>query len=477
MASYVTRPINIDKNCKLIMTLKEWQESSYLSMENIIYNSSSDRADKSGDDAMVDEPIGISHKCPHKLLYDSINTKKNKKQQLVFSAFHARNDDKRRKNCFSRKDVITNIRKNNIGNSMTSLGDFYKKLLNSKFVISPEGNGIDCHRHWESLYCGAIPIVEKNTNMEKKLKDLHILYTTDYSEINETYLNSIYEKMLHTTYNFGRLIMQNYPEKSQQSMIRRSITWSKTRKLPSFWPIDFNHFLPQFYNKVKLITITNSSYLNITRNCIKSIDRINIKCPIKIFTIDETCYNTLKNEKYEDVESLGDICKVNSKWSDSNWSLVTMQKIVAIRKQLDFSDIVIYIDGDIVVQDSRFITYCYEKLMKNKDLDMLAQCEWKGVKNANEICSGFLAVKSNEKTKKMFDIDTSKKYPHDQHFVNSKRNMVKYELLPIELYPNGKYYYEERNNTKTSPYLINFNFVMIHDKINKMRSLNKWFLN
>ena len=63
MTSYVTSTIDIEQNNKLIMTLKEWQESSYLSIENIIYNSSSDRTDKRGDDAMVDEPIGISHRC------------------------------------------------------------------------------------------------------------------------------------------------------------------------------------------------------------------------------------------------------------------------------------------------------------------------------------------------------------------------------------------------------------------------------
>jgi len=476
MASYVSRTIDIEKNNKLIMTLKEWQESSYLSIENIIYNSSSDRTDKRGDDAMTDEPIGISHKCSPKMLYDIIIKKKNNKSHIVCSTFSHTTDERRRKNCFSRRNVLENITKNNIRNTKMSLDVFYERLLKSKFVISPEGNGIDCHRHWESLYCGAIPIIERNTNMENKLKDLPVLYTTDYSEITETYLNGVYEKMLHTKYNFGRLIMNNYPKASQERMIRRSIMWSNCRKISIFWPINFDKFLPEFYDNVKLITVTNTPYLDITKNCIKSIDRINIKCPVKIFTIDETCYNTLKSENYEDVQSLGDVCKETSQYCDKNWSLVTMQKIVSIRKQLDLSNIVIYIDGDIVVEDSRFITYCYEKLTKNKDLDMLTQCEWKGKNVTDEICSGFLAIKSNDKTKKMFDMDTSRKYPNDQHFVNSKRQMVNYEMLPIELYPNGKYYYEERNNTKISPYLIHFNFIKFSNKMSKMKSLQKWYI-
>jgi hypothetical protein len=40
----------------------------------------------------------------------------------------------------------------------------YRKLLvRSKFVLSPPGNGPDCHRTWESIYLGAVPIVHQST--------------------------------------------------------------------------------------------------------------------------------------------------------------------------------------------------------------------------------------------------------------------------------------------------------------------------
>lgn len=36
----------------------------------------------------------------------------------------------------------------------------FKEMLNrSKFVISPPGNGPDCHRTWEAMYAGAVPVV------------------------------------------------------------------------------------------------------------------------------------------------------------------------------------------------------------------------------------------------------------------------------------------------------------------------------
>ena len=42
-----------------------------------------------------------------------------------------------------------------------SLDSYRKKLANSYFVISPPGNGIDCHRTWEAFYHKTIPVIEK----------------------------------------------------------------------------------------------------------------------------------------------------------------------------------------------------------------------------------------------------------------------------------------------------------------------------
>jgi len=39
--------------------------------------------------------------------------------------------------------------------------EYRRELANSKFVLSPAGNGIDCHRTWEAMYLGAIPIVRQ----------------------------------------------------------------------------------------------------------------------------------------------------------------------------------------------------------------------------------------------------------------------------------------------------------------------------
>lgn len=47
-------------------------------------------------------------------------------------------------------------------NNFTTPKEFRKLLLNTKFILSPPGNGADCHRTWEAIYLGTVPIVLRN---------------------------------------------------------------------------------------------------------------------------------------------------------------------------------------------------------------------------------------------------------------------------------------------------------------------------
>lgn len=44
-----------------------------------------------------------------------------------------------------------------------SVRDYYTDLCRSKFVLCPEGTGIDTHRVYEALFCGATPMVLRNS--------------------------------------------------------------------------------------------------------------------------------------------------------------------------------------------------------------------------------------------------------------------------------------------------------------------------
>lgn len=51
------------------------------------------------------------------------------------------------------------------------------------FVLSPHGNGLDCHRTWEALCLGCIPIV-KTSPLDPLYSGLPVLIVADWSDVN-----------------------------------------------------------------------------------------------------------------------------------------------------------------------------------------------------------------------------------------------------------------------------------------------------
>lgn len=81
---------------------------------------------------------------------------------------------------------------------------FYFEMATHKFIFSPRGNGVDCHRTWEALYSKTIPIVRKSTCMNE-FKELPILFVDSWDEVTLPFLNEKYEEMSNTLYNLDKI--------------------------------------------------------------------------------------------------------------------------------------------------------------------------------------------------------------------------------------------------------------------------------
>ena len=92
-----------------------------------------------------------------------------------------------------------------------SLQEYLSDLTRSCFVLSPRGNGLDCHRTWEALYMGAIPIV-KESCMDSVFEGLPVLIVHDWQEINEQFLSSMYQSMHSQLYNTEKLFAPYWKE-------------------------------------------------------------------------------------------------------------------------------------------------------------------------------------------------------------------------------------------------------------------------
>lgn len=110
--------------------------------------------------------------------------KSNKKDNIVYCNWGQTNQ--------YRNTIINKLNSNSIDYVLENnipFNEYVTNMSKCKFVISPPGNGIDCHRTWESLYIGCIPIVIKN-QIYDNWKGLPILQVDDYSELTNELMDS-----------------------------------------------------------------------------------------------------------------------------------------------------------------------------------------------------------------------------------------------------------------------------------------------
>ena len=206
--SYIT-------NIMIYLTLKEWQKT-IKPISNLIVQASSMECD----DGWRNWPIGMSWQ--YVLNYQEGNMLQiGDHSNLCLCAISHTTDLTRRPEPINRRSILNTLYNNGISNISLDHSTYFNTLPSYKFVISPEGNGIDCHRHYEALMAGCIPIIEHNALIKEKYKGCPILYTSDYSEITPEYLETKYTEMINTQYDFSSLSLSTY-DKETQDLIKAS---------------------------------------------------------------------------------------------------------------------------------------------------------------------------------------------------------------------------------------------------------------
>ena len=74
------------------------------------------------------------------------------------------------------------------------------------FVASPHGGGYDCHRTWEALVLGCIPIV-KSSKLDSIYEGLPVLVVKRWRDINEKLLNDTMKNFSKRTFEFEKLTL------------------------------------------------------------------------------------------------------------------------------------------------------------------------------------------------------------------------------------------------------------------------------
>ncbi len=84
--------------------------------------------------------------------------------------------------------------------------DYLSKLRSFNFVLSPQGNGVDTHRTWETLYMGGIPIVHRHPAVTPLLEALPVVLVDDWRELQSTgFLEGEWHRIHSTRFDYSTL--------------------------------------------------------------------------------------------------------------------------------------------------------------------------------------------------------------------------------------------------------------------------------
>jgi hypothetical protein len=89
---------------------------------------------------------------------------------------------------------------------------YLRDLSSSIFVLSPRGNGFDCHRTWEALICGAIPLVP-STKINSVYDNLPVIIVDDWQSVTKEFLEQKWNEMKGKKYMIEKLFADYWFEK------------------------------------------------------------------------------------------------------------------------------------------------------------------------------------------------------------------------------------------------------------------------
>jgi hypothetical protein len=91
----------------------------------------------------------------------------------------------------------------------------WQNMSGYAFVLSPFGIGMDCHRTWEALCLGCIPIVCA-PNFKKLFEELPVLIVNHWNEIDEELLKNTLDKFQKINFNYDKITLEYWINKIKE---------------------------------------------------------------------------------------------------------------------------------------------------------------------------------------------------------------------------------------------------------------------
>lgn len=137
----------------------------------------------------------------------------HERKRICYVNFMNKWDDKRYGNK-DRKDALVQIPGElmYIEKEHVPRSESWINMSRCAFVISPHGNGYDCHRTWEAIALGCIPIVKKSS-IDSLYNDLPVLIVDSWYNINDEMLETTIEKFKTMTFCYEKMTLKYWNDK------------------------------------------------------------------------------------------------------------------------------------------------------------------------------------------------------------------------------------------------------------------------
>jgi len=152
------------------------------------------------DNRVVPLPIGLANDCwewGDLSIWENVEVKKERNNFMYFN--------------FEIEGGCRDVKRPDCYESISSQGiewletipqkDYVEKLSTYQFSVCPEGNGIDTHRLWESLYLKVIPIVDKSAMTEHFSKWFPMVLVDDWKTFDVNSVKGTYNNYTWENYN------------------------------------------------------------------------------------------------------------------------------------------------------------------------------------------------------------------------------------------------------------------------------------
>ena len=224
------------------MNIKELQN---LKDEGVIYHWFCQNCDVDFKDYVTPIPLGVDYHTLHRrnfwgekkthFLFQDINL--NLISRKRFDDFHKRKfrlicDIHLNKGNFNKERQIAYKQSLNIKNSLFvnkphARSKFWQIMRDAQYIISPRGRGFDCHRTWEAIVLGVVPIIKTSVN-DALFEEMPVLIVDSFKEINNNLLN---ENMIFRNQNLEKITLQYWVDLIQRKkMILNNKIYKRSKK-------------------------------------------------------------------------------------------------------------------------------------------------------------------------------------------------------------------------------------------------------